>query len=192
VEQADAQDGMGCATRMVGRYGAAQHDVQGLGLGEGRMRRRPGRRGGAVSLVADERARCWPATKVPALTTEWKQYNFTLKTGAIQADGGEPDREQSATAGTLWLQQLSVFPPTYKNRVNGNRVDLMEKLAAMHPAVSALSRAGTIWRATTSPSASTGRRRLGRWWTGRRIPARGDTTRPTGWGCWSFWSGART
>ena len=36
--------------------------------------------------------------------------------------------------GTVWLQLLSVFPPTYKDRVNGNRVDLMELLAAMHPA----------------------------------------------------------
>jgi alpha-L-arabinofuranosidase len=29
---------------------------------------------------------------------------------------------------------VSVFPPTYKNRGNGNRIDLMEKLAAMKPA----------------------------------------------------------
>jgi alpha-N-arabinofuranosidase len=36
--------------------------------------------------------------------------------------------------GTVWLQLLSVFPPTYKDRANGNRKDLMEMLAAMHPA----------------------------------------------------------
>ena len=36
-------------------------------------------------------------------------------------------------SGTLWLQLVSVFPPTYKNTANGNRIDLMEKLAAMHP-----------------------------------------------------------
>jgi alpha-N-arabinofuranosidase len=35
--------------------------------------------------------------------------------------------------GTVWLQLLSVFPPTYKDRANGNRVDLMEMMAAMHP-----------------------------------------------------------
>jgi alpha-N-arabinofuranosidase len=29
---------------------------------------------------------------------------------------------------------VSVFPPTYHNRANGNRIDLMDKLAAMHPA----------------------------------------------------------
>jgi len=37
-------------------------------------------------------------------------------------------------AGTLWLNLVSLFPPTYHDRVNGNRIDLMEKLAAMHPA----------------------------------------------------------
>ena len=35
--------------------------------------------------------------------------------------------------GTLWLQNVSLFPPTYKNRENGNRADIMELLAAMKP-----------------------------------------------------------
>ena len=35
---------------------------------------------------------------------------------------------------TLWLDLVSLFPPTYHDRANGNRIDLMEKLAAMHPA----------------------------------------------------------
>jgi alpha-N-arabinofuranosidase len=33
----------------------------------------------------------------------------------------------------VWLQLLSVFGPTYKSRANGNRIDLMELMAAMHP-----------------------------------------------------------
>lgn len=37
-------------------------------------------------------------------------------------------------AGTLWLQLVTLFPPTYHGRPNGTRIDLMEKLAAMHPA----------------------------------------------------------
>ena len=32
------------------------------------------------------------------------------------------------------MQLLSLFPPTYKDRANGNRTDLMEMMAAMHPA----------------------------------------------------------
>ncbi len=34
---------------------------------------------------------------------------------------------------TLWLQLVSLFPPTYHDRPNGNRIDIMEKLAAMRP-----------------------------------------------------------
>jgi alpha-N-arabinofuranosidase len=35
---------------------------------------------------------------------------------------------------TLWLQLVSLFPPAYHGRTNGNRIDIMEKLAAMKPA----------------------------------------------------------
>jgi alpha-N-arabinofuranosidase len=38
-----------------------------------------------------------------------------------------------AHPGSLWLNLVSLFPPTYHDRANGNRIDLMEKLAAMHP-----------------------------------------------------------
>jgi alpha-L-arabinofuranosidase len=34
---------------------------------------------------------------------------------------------------TLWLQLVSLFPPAYHDRANGNRIDIMEKLAAMRP-----------------------------------------------------------
>ena len=37
-------------------------------------------------------------------------------------------------SGTAWFSLISLFPPTYKDEPNGKRVDLMEKLAAMHPA----------------------------------------------------------
>jgi alpha-N-arabinofuranosidase len=33
----------------------------------------------------------------------------------------------------VWIDLVSLFPPTYKNRENGNRPDLMEMMAAMHP-----------------------------------------------------------
>jgi alpha-N-arabinofuranosidase len=39
-----------------------------------------------------------------------------------------------AHPATVWFDMVSLFPPTYKDRVNGNRIDMMEKLAAMKPA----------------------------------------------------------
>ena len=40
----------------------------------------------------------------------------------------------TGTPGTVWFSLVSLFPPTYKNRPNGNRVDIMELLAGMKPA----------------------------------------------------------
>src|SRR5438046_2488744 len=37
------------------------------------------------------------------------------------------------TPGSVWFNQVSLFPPTYQERPNGNRVDLMQKLVDMKP-----------------------------------------------------------
>jgi alpha-L-arabinofuranosidase len=87
-----------------------------------------------VSLVNDGTGNALATATVPGLTTSWKRYEFTLKTGAVQASAANHLALTVGHAGTLWLNLVSLFPPTYHNRANGNRIDLMEKLAAMHPA----------------------------------------------------------
>ncbi|MGD0797233.1 MAG: alpha-L-arabinofuranosidase C-terminal domain-containing protein [Acidobacteriaceae bacterium] len=94
-----------------------------------------------VSLVSNDSGKVLATKALPALSSDWRQYNFTMKTGAVPAAAGGAGAVNADNQivvsfdhpGTAWLQLLSVFPPTYKNRVNGNRIDLMEKLAAMHP-----------------------------------------------------------
>jgi alpha-L-arabinofuranosidase len=87
-----------------------------------------------VSLVNNLSGKAVATADVAAVTTEWKQYEFTLKTGAIEPSAANHLSITVGHAGTLWLNLVSLFPPTYHDRVNGNRIDLMEKLAAMHPA----------------------------------------------------------
>jgi len=87
-----------------------------------------------VSLVNNASGRAVATAMVPPISTAWKQYEFTLKTGAIAASADNHLAITVGHAGTLWLNLVSLFPPTYHDRANGNRVDLMEKLAAMHPA----------------------------------------------------------
>ena len=68
------------------------------------------------------------------LTTEWKKYTLTLTTkenASPSADG--KFKIVASGAGTVWLTQISLMPPTYHNRPNGSRIDLMQKLAALHP-----------------------------------------------------------
>ncbi|MGO9338795.1 MAG: alpha-L-arabinofuranosidase C-terminal domain-containing protein [Terracidiphilus sp.] len=87
-----------------------------------------------VSLINNQTGKSVAAAQVPVIATDWKQYKFTLKTGAIEPSAANHLAITVAHAGTLWLDLVSLFPPTYHDRVNGNRIDLMEKLAAMHPA----------------------------------------------------------
>jgi alpha-N-arabinofuranosidase len=87
-----------------------------------------------VSLVNDNSGKTVATATLASTTTEWKQYSFTLQTGG----GIEPSSENHlvlsvAHPGKLWVDLVSLFPPTYKNRENGNRIDLMELLAGMHP-----------------------------------------------------------
>ena len=88
----------------------------------------------SVRLLADANDEVLAASTVSDVTTEWKEYHFTLKTGSIRPSSANHLALTIARPGTLWLSLVSLFPPTYHDRANGNRVDLMEKLAAMHPA----------------------------------------------------------
>ena len=86
-----------------------------------------------VSLVADQTGAVLASAHVTGLTGDWKQYKYTLHTGAIQPSAANHLAFTVNHPGTLWLDLVSLFPPTYHDRANGNRIDLMEKLAAMHP-----------------------------------------------------------
>ena len=93
-----------------------------------------------VSLVSNQTGKALATATVNGLGTEWKQYEFTLKTGAaVGVSAANHLALTVAHPGTLWLDLVSLFPPTYHQRANGNRIDIMEKLAAMHPRVPAFS-----------------------------------------------------
>jgi len=88
----------------------------------------------AISLVNNQSGKAVATAQVSTISTDWKQYKYTFKTGAIEPSADNHLTFTVGHAGTLWLNLVSLFPPTYHDRVNGNRIDLMEKLAAMHPA----------------------------------------------------------
>ena len=87
-----------------------------------------------VDLVNNKTGKSVAHGEVASIGSDWKQYTVTLHTGAI-TPSEENHLELTLTKpATMWMTMVSVFPPTYKNRVNGNRIDLMEKLAGLHPA----------------------------------------------------------
>jgi alpha-L-arabinofuranosidase len=86
-----------------------------------------------VALVSDNTGVALASATSEPLTAGWKKYEFTLKTGQVDISAENHLRLMVGHAGKVWLSLVSLFPPTYKDRENGNRIDLMEKLAAMHP-----------------------------------------------------------
>ncbi len=86
-----------------------------------------------ISIVSNESSESFASATIPAITTEWKQYSTTLKTGHTGTSSTNHLVLSVQSPGTLWLDLVSLFPPTYKDRVHGFRPDLMEKLADMHP-----------------------------------------------------------
>ena len=87
----------------------------------------------SVSLQNDQSGMVAASTIVTGLTKEWKQYTFTLKTGAVPMSANNHLILTIAQPATVWFDLISLFPPAYHNRPNGNRADIMNLLAAMHP-----------------------------------------------------------
>jgi alpha-N-arabinofuranosidase len=71
---------------------------------------------------------------VPAVTSKWQKYSVVLKTGDVQPTAAARFVISAASKGTLNFNLVSLFPPTYKDRLNGNRIDIMQLLADMKPA----------------------------------------------------------
>jgi alpha-N-arabinofuranosidase len=87
-----------------------------------------------AQLVADDSGTILAAATSAPISAEWKQYNLELTTASVSPSSANHFRLLVASPGAVSFTLVSLFPPTYKNRANGNRVDLMEKLAAMKPA----------------------------------------------------------
>jgi len=86
-----------------------------------------------ANLVNDETGATAASATVSGVTTDWKQYTFTLKTGAAPVTANNHFQLTIARPATVWFGLVSLFPPTYHDRTNGNRIDIMEMMAAMRP-----------------------------------------------------------
>jgi alpha-N-arabinofuranosidase len=86
-----------------------------------------------LSIDDDLSGKAVATASVDSLGSEWKRYSVVLHTGPVAPSAAYRFVIEGTHPGTVWLQLVSLFPPTYANRPNGNRIDLMEKLAAMKP-----------------------------------------------------------
>ncbi len=87
-----------------------------------------------VRLLTDELGTVLAETTVDLKFGNWQQYHYTLQTGAgVKTSSTNHLEITFARPGTVWLQLVSLFPPTFNNRPNGNRPDLINMMAAMKP-----------------------------------------------------------
>ena len=81
------------------------------------------------------------STTVQKISGDWQKYEVTLTTPGDITPSKENHLVISTTKsgtffnhhGIIWLQQVSLMPPTYKNRPNGNRTDISKLLADAKP-----------------------------------------------------------
>jgi alpha-N-arabinofuranosidase len=87
----------------------------------------------AVSLESVDGKTVLAAEKISGLTGDWKKFDLDLKSRNLPATKDTVFKITTAAPGTIWFQNVSLFPPTYKDRVNGNRPDISKLLADMNP-----------------------------------------------------------
>jgi alpha-N-arabinofuranosidase len=86
-----------------------------------------------LALQSEDGATTFAQAKVSRVTGEWREYTATLTTGDVSPTAKARYALTLDRPGTVWLNLVSLFPPTYKNRPNGLRQDLMEMLADLKP-----------------------------------------------------------
>ncbi|MCW3062525.1 MAG: alpha-L-arabinofuranosidase domain protein [Capsulimonas sp.] len=87
-----------------------------------------------LGIESNDGAHVYAQARIDKIASGWRKYNVTLATGKLTPSTANRFVISANTPGTVWLSQVSLFPPTYKNRANGNRVDLMQKMDAMNAA----------------------------------------------------------
>ena len=86
-----------------------------------------------LSIVSNDGTGVAATAQVTKLSESWQKYEATLSTGNVKASAENKFVLSTNRPGTIWFGFVSLFPPTYKNRVKGFRPDIMELLAAIKP-----------------------------------------------------------
>ncbi len=87
----------------------------------------------SVRLIGNSTGDVLAKTQVELKPGPWARYEYKLVTGSIQPSIANHIEFTVAHPGAVWLQVVSLMQPTFHDRPNGNRIDLMERMAAMHP-----------------------------------------------------------
>ena len=89
-----------------------------------------------VSIESSDGSTVYASSKVRGVGTSWHRYETTLRVPRSATESTSARFVISvAEPATVWFQVVSVFPPTYRNRPNGLRPDLVDLLREIHPKI---------------------------------------------------------
>ncbi|HEY6227480.1 MAG TPA: alpha-N-arabinofuranosidase, partial [Verrucomicrobiae bacterium] len=86
-----------------------------------------------VSIISDDDKIIYASKTFSGLASEWRKCEIPLKTGKVVPTTKARFAITLDRPGTVWLAFVSLFPPTWNNRPNGLRKDLMQMLVDMNP-----------------------------------------------------------
>ncbi len=86
-----------------------------------------------LSLESADGKTVFASAQISKISGKWRKYAAILKTGSVQPSKENRFVVTTTNPGTVWFQNISLFPPTYNNRPNGTRPDIMQWLADMQP-----------------------------------------------------------
>ena len=87
-----------------------------------------------VTIESMDGKTIYASTEVTGINSRWQRYPFILTTsGSIKPVADARFVIAPRVKGSYWLNLVSLFPPTFKDRPNGNRIDLMQLMADMKP-----------------------------------------------------------
>jgi len=86
-----------------------------------------------VSIQSEDGKTVYAQGNVQGITQNWKRFEVELQTGKVDPTIRARYVLSTKTPGTVWFNLVSLFPPTWKDRPNGLRKDLMQMLVDMKP-----------------------------------------------------------
>lgn len=86
-----------------------------------------------VSIESNDGRTKYATAQVNLVKGSWQKYQVQLTTGNVQPTMQAHFVISANRAGNYWFNLVSLFPPTYNNRPNGNRIDIMNLMAEMKP-----------------------------------------------------------
>jgi len=86
-----------------------------------------------VSIVSDDGRTVYAQEKISGLSAHWTRFDVSFKTHEVVPTAKAQCRITLDHPGTVWLGLVSLFPPTWNDRPNGLRKDLMRMLVDLNP-----------------------------------------------------------